>query len=336
MEELWNRYHDKKAGEILAEDEIFWARQEKAEATRGISGRLINHMKDILPNLMGGSADLGPSNKTVMNGAGDFSRENRSGRNIHFGVREIAMTAIGNGLMLHGGLRSYVATFFVFSDYCKPMARLSAIMGVPLTYIFTHDSIGVGEDGATHEPIEQLAMYRSLPNFHVFRPCDATETEAAWYSAVTSRKTPTALVLTRQNLPVVAGTSRDALKGGYVLSDCEGTPDTILIATGSEVSLAVQAKEVLAAEGLKVRVVSMPCMDLFDEQPEEYKESVLPKAVRRRVGIEALSGYGWERYIGLDGRLIAMTGFGASGPANQLFEKFGFTVENIVNTVHSL
>lgn len=246
------------------------------------------------------------------------------------------MTAIGNGLMLHGGLRAYVATFFVFSDYCKPMARLSSLMGVPLTYVFTHDSIGVGEDGPTHEPIEQLATLRALPNFHVFRPCDATETEAAWYSALTSQKTPTALVLTRQNLAPVAGSSREALKGGYVIDDCEGTPETILIATGSEVAVALKAKELLAAEGRKIRVVSMPCMELFEAQTAEYKESVLPKAVRRRVGVEALSGFGWERYIGLDGKMVCMTGFGASGPAAQLFEKFGFTAENVAETVRSL
>lgn len=336
MEALWNKYHDTKAGEVLAEDEVFWARQEKPEATRSISGTLINHMKDVLPNLVGGSADLGPSNKTAMKGVGDFSAEDRTGRNLHFGVRELAMTAIGNGMMLHGGLRSFVATFFVFSDYCKPMARLSSLMGVPLTFVFSHDSIGVGEDGPTHEPIEQLAMYRAMPNFHVFRPCDATETAAAWYSAVTSQKTPTALILSRQNLAPVAGTSRDALKGGYVVDDCEGTPEAILIATGSEVSLAVQAKEILAAEGMRIRVVSMPCMDVFEEQSGEYKESVLPKAVRKRVGVEALGGFGWERYIGLDGRMVCMNGFGASGPAAQLFEKFGFTAENVAETVRSL
>ena len=336
MEELWKQYHDTDAARCLEEDETFWARQEKAEATRSISGRLLNYAKDKLPNLMGGSADLGPSNKTAMSGVGDFSRENRSGRNLHFGVREMAMTAIGNGMMLHGGLRAYVATFFVFSDYCKPMARLSSLMGVPLTYVFTHDSIGVGEDGPTHEPIEQLATLRALPNFNVFRPCDATETEAAWYSALTSQKTPTALVLTRQNLAPVAGSSREALKGGYVIDDCEGTPEAILIATGSEVSLALKAKELLAAEGRKIRVVSMPCMELFEAQSAEYKEAVLPKAVRRRVGVEALSGFGWERYIGLDGKMVCMTGFGASGPAAQLFEKFGFTAENVAETVRSL
>lgn len=338
MEALWKQYHEGReaAAEAMLADEAIWAANEKAEATRSMSGKIINRLKDLMPNLMGGSADLGPSNKTEMKDVTFFAKDDRLGRNMHFGVREIAMTAIANGMLLHGGVQSYVATFFVFSDYVKPMARLSALMQLPQIFVFSHDSIGVGEDGPTHEPVEQLAMFRSMPNFHVFRPCDATETEAAWYSAVASRKTPTALVLTRQNLAPIAGSSRDALKGGYVIDDCEGTPDAMIIASGSEVSLAVQAKEILAAEGMKIRVVSMPSMDVFEEQSEEYKESVLPKAVRKRVGVEALSGYGWERYIGLDGKMVCMTGFGASGPAAQLFEKFGFTAENVAATVRSL
>lgn len=336
MEALWESYHHADVGAILKGDGQFWAVSGKADATRSLSGKLINRLKDLMPNLIGGSADLGPSNKTVMSGEGDFSKENPAGRNLHFGVRELAMAAIGNGIMLHGGLRAYVATFFVFSDYTKPMARLSALMGVPLTYVFTHDSIGVGEDGPTHEPIEQLAMLRSMPNFHVFRPCDEAETQAAWYSAVTSAHTPTALVLTRQNLAPVGGNAEGALKGGYVLKDCEGTPDLILIATGSEVSLAVEAKEILEKEGKKVRVVSMPCMDLYEEQTEEYKESVLPKAVRARVAVEALGDFGWGRYIGLDGAAVTMTGFGASAPAAQLFEHFGFTAEHVAEVARSL
>lgn len=238
--------------------------------------------------------------------------------------------------MLHGGLRSYAATFFVFSDYMKPMARLSALMGLPMTYILTHDSIGVGEDGPTHEPVEQLAMLRSIPNFHVFRPCDAGETAAAWYSAITSENTPTALVLTRQNLPVMEGTGKDALKGGYVLSDCEGIPEVILIASGSEVDLAMKSKDALKAEGMKVRVVSMPCMELFDEQPAEYKESVLPVSVKKRVAIEAGTDFGWGRYVGLEGAYVTMKGFGASGPASRLFEHFGFTVDHVLETVKAL
>ena len=285
---------------------------------------------------MGGSADLGPSNKTIMSGAGDYSAQERGGRNLHFGVRELAMTAIGNGLMLHGGMRAYVATFFVFSDYTKPMARLSALMKVPLTFVFTHDSIGVGEDGPTHEPVEQLAMFRSIPNFHVFRPCDAVETAAAWCSAIASEKTPTALVLSRQNLPAVKGSSRDAVRGAYVLDDCEGTPDLILMASGSEVALTLGAKAELEKEGKKVRVVSMPSMEVFEEQTAEYKESVLPGAVRKRVAVEALSGFGWHRYVGLDGALITMDGFGASAPSGKLFEHFGFTIEHVVAAAKAL
>lgn len=338
METLWKQYHEgRKAGaEAVLADEGIWAANEKAEATRSLSGKVINRLKDFFPNLMGGSADLGPSNKTEMKDAGFFSKDNRKGRNMHFGVRELGMTAVANGMLLHGGLKTFVATFFVFSDYVKPMARLSALMQIPQIFVLTHDSIGVGEDGPTHEPIEQLAMFRSMPNFNVFRPCDAVETAAAWYSAISSEKTPTALVLSRQNLDSVKGSSREALKGGYVLDDCEGTPDLILIATGSEVGLAVKAKAVLEAEGTNVRVVSMPCMDLFEQQSKEYRESVLPNAVRKRVAIEALSGFGWDKYVGLDGATVTMSSFGASAPANQLFEHFGFTVEHIVNTAKGL
>ena len=336
MEALWEKYHGEVNAEDLMEKAELWLAKDKADATRSLSGKMINLLKEELPNMIGGSADLGPSNKTVMNGAGDFSAETPEGKNIHFGVRELAMAAIGNGLMLHGGLKAYVATFFVFSDYVKPMARLSALMNLPLTYVFTHDSIGVGEDGPTHEPIEQLAMLRAMPNFNVFRPCDATETSAAWLSAITSKKTPTALVLTRQNLTPMAGSSKDALKGGYVIDDCEGTPEVILIASGSEVELAVKAKAELTNEGMKVRVVSMPCMELFEAQSAEDKESVLPKAIRKRVAIEALTDFGWGKYVGLDGAYVTMKGFGASGPAAKLFEHFGFTVENVVNTVKSL
>ncbi|MCI8268974.1 MAG: transketolase [Lachnospiraceae bacterium] len=339
LEALWKQYYEdgaKKAAEKLLADEAFWKNGEKADSTRNISGRILNQIKDMLPNLIGGSADLAPSNKTNMKDAGDYSCENRQGRNLHFGVRELAMTAIGNGLVLHGGLRAFVATFFVFSDYTKPMARLSALMKLPLTFVFTHDSIGVGEDGPTHEPVEQLAMLRALPNFHVFRPCDAAETAAAWYCAVASEKTPTALVLSRQNLPPMIGSGKGALRGGYILDDCEGTPDLILIASGSEVSLAVQAKAELVKDGQKVRVVSMPSMEVFEEQTEEYKESVLPKAVRRRVAVEALSGFGWNKYTGLDGALVTMDGFGASGPAEKLMEHFGFTAEHVVEVARSL
>ena len=337
MKELWDTYYDENLAEKVCDDADFWAYDDKADATRNLSGKMINRIKDRMPNVIGGAADLSPSTKTYMKDEGDFSAENYAGRNMHFGVRELAMTAIGNGIMLHGGLRAFVSTFFVFSDYTKPMARLSSIMGVPLTFVFTHDSIGVGEDGPTHEPIEQLAMWRAMPNFHMFRPADATETAAAWYSAITSKRTPTALALTRQNLPQIEGTSREALKGGYIVQDSKkAVPDAIIIASGSELSLAVEAKKVLAEDGIDVRVVSMPCMDLFEEQSAEYKESVLPKAVRKRVAVEALSDFGWGRYVGLDGATVCMEGFGASGPAAQLFEKFGFTAERVAETVKSL
>ena len=336
MKTLWDEYKDEtKAGKLL-DDEDFWSYDEKADATRNLSGKVLNKLSAKLPTLFGGSADLAPSNKSYVNGAGDYSAENYAGRNVHFGVRELAMTGIGNGLVLHG-LKAYVSTFFVFSDYVKPMARLASLMEIPLTFILTHDSIGVGEDGPTHEPIEQLAEFRAMPNFNVFRPADATETIAAWYSAVTSKETPTALVLTRQNLPQLAGSSKEALKGGYVVADSsKETPDAIIIASGSEVSLSIEAKEALAKEGVDVRVVSMPCMDIFEKQPLEYQEKVLPKAIRARVAVEALSEFGWGKYVGLDGKTVCLDRFGASAPADVLFKEFGFTVDNVVKAVKSV
>ena len=334
MKELWDTYHDKKRAEKLWDNAEFWKVPEKAEATRSLSGKLINIMKEELPNMFGGAADLAPSTKTYMADMGDYSKENPSGNNIHFGIRELAMAAIGNGIALHGGLRPFVSTFFVFSDYVKPMARLSALMGLPLTYVLTHDSIGVGEDGPTHEPIEQLAMFRAMPNFTVYRPADATETAAAWYYAATSEKTPTALVLSRQNLPQLEGSGREALKGGYVVAkETKAVPDAIVIASGSEVQLGIEAKKILAEEGVDIRVVSMPSMDVFEQQSQEYKEEILPKNVRARVAVEALSGFGWDKYTGLDGEIISMKSFGASAPGNLLFEHFGITTEAVVAAV---
>ena len=333
MKALWDEFKDENKAEKLLDDEDFWSYDEKADATRNLSGKVLNKLSAKLPTLFGGSADLAPSNKSYVGGVGDYSAENYAGRNVHFGVRELAMTGIGNGLVLHG-LKAYVSTFFVFSDYVKPMARLASLMEIPLTFVLTHDSIGVGEDGPTHEPVEQLAEFRAMPDFNVFRPADATETIAAWYSAVTSKKTPTAIVLTRQNLPQLAGSSKEALKGGYVVADSsKEKPDAILIASGSEVSLSIEAKEMLAKEGVDVRVVSMPCMDIFEKQPLEYKEKVLPKAVRARVAVEALSEFGWGKYVGLDGKTICLDRFGASAPADVLFKEFGFTVENVVKAV---
>jgi transketolase len=334
MKKLWDQYHNKDAAKDLIDNEEFWAFEDKADATRNLSGQVINKIKDHLPNFIGGSADLSPSTKTLMKDEGSFSKDNYSGRNLHFGVRELAMAGIGNGMALHGGLKAYVSTFFVFSDYLKPMARLAALMNLPLTYVLTHDSIGVGEDGPTHEPIEQLAMLRAMPNFTVYRPADATECIAAWYYAITSSETPTALVLSRQNLPQLKGSSKEALKGAYIIADSDKeTPDAIIIGTGSEVQLGVAAKEELLKEGIDVRVVSMPSMDVFEKQSDEYKESILPKNVRARVAVEALSYFGWDRYVGLDGAIVAMDSFGASAPANILFDKFGFTVDNVVKAV---
>ncbi len=328
----WEKFHAPVDAEQLMDDEAFWAYEDKAQATRNLSGVMINRIKDLVPQLIGGSADLAPSNKTMMNGESDFSKDNYAGRNLHFGIRELAMAAMANGITLHGGLRTYVATFFVFSDYTKPMMRLASLMNIPVTYVLTHDSIGVGEDGPTHEPIEQLAMLRAMPNLNVFRPADATETAAGWYLAITADKTPTALVLTRQNLPQLAGSSKEALKGAYVVSEAKDAAnmDGILMASGSEVSLAVDAQAELAKEGLDVRVVSMPCLDLFEQQSDAYKASVLPKNVRARVSVEALSDFGWGKYVGLDGASICMEGFGASAPGPLLFKKFGFTVEHVV------
>ena len=333
---LWDSYFGEIPMEKLDSAE-FWDWDDAPQATRNISGKILNRLKEFVPNLIGGSADLAPSNKTVIEGSGYLEAGDYKGRNIHFGVRELAMAGETNGMLLHGGIRPYCATFFVFSDYTKPMARLSALMNIPTTYIFTHDSIGVGEDGPTHEPIEQMAMLRSMPNFHAFRPADATETIAAWYSAMTSKTTPTALILTRQNLPQLAGSSREALKGGYIIRDSKkDVPDCILIASGSEVSLAIAAAEKLLVDGIDARVVSMPCMDIFEEQSAEYKNHILPKNVTKRVAIEALSTFGWERYTGLDGAVIGMTSFGASAPQDKLFEKFGFTVDRVVEVVKSL
>lgn len=334
LKALWLQYHRETGVKEKLDSDAFWACEQKPDATRSLSGNILNKLKDIMPNLIGGSADLAPSNKTEMKGKGDFSKEDYAGRNLHFGVRELAMAAIANGIALHGGLRAYIATFFVFSDYVKPMARLAALMGLPVTYVLTHDSIGVGEDGPTHEPIEQLAMLRAMPGFVVFRPADAVETAAAWYYAVSSKDTPTALVLTRQKLPIQKSSSKEALKGAYILEkETKDVADGIIMATGSEVALAVKAREALLAENIDVRVVSMPSVDLFEKQSDAYKESVLPRKIKARVAVEAAADFGWGKYVGLDGKTVTMQGFGASAPADVLFKKFGFTVENVVKAM---
>lgn len=334
--EKYLSYHDMKKVLDLLHDKALWEKAEKAEATRNSSGEILQILKDRVPNLFGGSADLAPSTKTEMKGEGFFSKDNRLGKNIHFGVRELAMAGIANGILLHGGYRSYASTFFVFSDYIKPMARLAALMKLPQIYILTHDSIGVGEDGPTHEPIEQLAMLRSTPNFRVFRPADRQETAAAWFSALSSTDCPTAIVLSRQNLPQLCQDGKEALKGAYILSDSEKTPEIIFIATGSELELAEKAGEVLREEGKAVRVVSMPSMEIFEMQSEEYKEKILPSSVEKRISVEALSSFGWGKYVGLKGRSLSMDSFGASAPAKELFNHFGFTVENLLKLARSL
>lgn len=297
----------------------------KDMATRAISGEVLNKIAKEDIHIFGGSADLGPSNKTMLKGEEYFSADNRSGRNLTFGVRENAMGAITNGMLLQGGLRTYAATFLVFSDYLKPTIRLAALMNIPNVYIFTHDSIGVGEDGPTHEPIEHLAMLRSIPGVIVLRPADGRETAASLNLAFNSKNTPIVLALSRQNLPQLENSSREVNKGAYIIKKEEGELEKIVIATGSEVSLALEA-----AEGLKgVRVVSMPSMELFDAQSSEYKEKILPSNITKRISLEALSSFGWHKYIGMKGMAISIDTFGASGKGSEVFERFGFTKENI-------
>ncbi len=333
--ELAAEYKTVMAGKMPNFDEIedLYA-FEKPMATRQTSAVVLNKLAARIPQLMGGSADLGPSNLSEMKNTdsvqyGTFAPADFAGRNMHFGIREHAMAAIANGMQLHGGIQAYCATFFVFSDYCKPAMRLSALMKQPVTYIMTHDSIGVGEDGPTHQPVEQLIMLRSIPGLKVYRPADGKETAAAWVSALKGNE-PTALVLTRQNLPQYENSGKQALFGGYVLEDCAGVPDVLLIGTGSEVELCVKAKAELAAQGVNARVISIPCFEEFEKQSAEYKDSVLPAAIKARVCVEAGSPYSWYKYAGDCGEIVAMDTFGASAPAGVLFPHFGFTVENVV------
>ncbi|MDD3930766.1 MAG: transketolase [Eubacteriales bacterium] len=338
--DLFNRYQKafpEKAGELnrclnmdtpdLLSDEAFWS-FSGSQATRSTSGVCLNRLAERLPNLIGGSADLAPSNKSVVKETGWFAPEHYEGANIHFGVREHAMAAAANGMALYGGLRPYCATFFVFSDYLKAALRMSALQNLPVMYVLTHDSIGVGEDGPTHEPIEHLASLRSIPNVTVYRPADGKETAAAYLYALQNNG-PTCMVLSRQNLPTFDKTGPDALKGGYVLEDSDKI-DLILIATGSEVELAMNAAKTLKDKGVGVRVVSMPSMEVFERQSEAYRESVLPGTIRNRIAIEAGTDMPWYRYVGLDGRVIGINHFGASAPGELLFEKFGFTESRVV------
>lgn len=308
-----------------------------SQATRNSSQDALNAAAKVLPTFLGGSADLAHSNMTYIKEDGLQDDTHRLNRNIQFGVREFAMGTILNGMALHGGLRVYGGTFFVFSDYVKAAVRLSALQGLPVTYVFTHDSIAVGEDGPTHEPIEHLAGLRAIPNLNVLRPADARETQAAWYLALKSQSTPTALILTRQNLTVEAGTDFDKVaKGAYVVYETAGGFDTILLASGSEVNLAVAAAKELEAQGEKVRVVSVPSTDIFDAQDAAYKEEILPNAVRRRVAIEMAATQSWYKYVGLDGAVIGIDKFGASAPAAKVMEEYGFTVAHVIEVVKNL
>ena len=332
LKALWDKFFCNDYSALL-NDEDLWTVDDKPQASRALGGKVLNKLADRIPNLIGGSADLAPSNKSYMNDKGDFSKKDRSGRNMHYGVRELAMAGISNGMLLHGGLRSYCATFFVFSDYTKPMARLSALMNIPQIFMFTHDSIGVGEDGPTHEPVEQLTMLRSMPNFNVWRPCDATETVASWVAAISSEKTPSALVLSRQNLMPLTTSSKEALKGAYIVAkESKDKPDVIIMASGSEVELGIKAKDELASEGIDARVVSVPCLDVFLTQDKAYRDSILLPDVEARVAIEAGSSYSWGKLCGINGGYVTMDTFGASGKPSMLMEKFGFTVANVVAT----
>ncbi|MBR4503243.1 MAG: transketolase [Clostridia bacterium] len=324
----WDKWHSCELGDEVLLNGDLWKFEGKA-ATRATGGEMINRLAALIPNLVGGSADLAPSNKTNIKGGGDYGPDNRLGRNFHFGIREHAMAAICNGMALHGGLRVYCGTFFVFSDYMKHSMRLAALMGLPVTYVLTHDSIGVGEDGATHEPIEHLAALRSMPGFLTFRPADGHETCAGWLAALTMGK-PTALVLTRQNLPTYDESDGRALKGGYILKKEKGEkPDVVLLASGSEVEQAVAARDILAGKGIDARVVSMPCMELFNAQSAEYRDSVIPADVRARVAMEAGATMPWYRYVGLDGSVIGLDHYGDSAPAATLFKEFGITAEHM-------
>ena len=310
-------------------------------ATRGAAGKTLNAIGPKLPELIGTDADLSCSTKGHLNDAGSFEGQGGSGRNVHMGVREHAMTAAVNGMLLHGGVRAFTSTFFCFSDYMRPAIRLAALSKLPAVYVWTHDSIGVGEDGPTHQPVEQLMSLRAMPNLHMIRPCDAAEACEAWRAALLRRSGPTGLVLSRQGLPVL---DREALapasglaRGAYVLSDPTGAaPAAILIASGSEVSIALEAQQKLAAEGLAVRVVSMPCWELFEDQDESYRESVLPVSVRARVSVEAGTTFGWQRWVGDTGLSVGIDRFGASAPGDVNFEKLGVHAEAVCSSVRSL
>ena len=315
--EQFNREISGKTVELDAVPQL-WSKPEKPDAVRNESGAILNKLSVVVPNLVGGSADLSPSTKTYLKGLGDYGAFNHAGRNLHFGIREHAMAAICNGIKLHGGMEVFCSTFFVFSDYMRNAIRMSALMNINVIYILTHDSIGVGEDGPTHQPVEHLASLRAMPNLNVFRPADAGEAAAAYVTALRG-KSPTCIVCSRQNLPQLDADGKMALRGGYIVSDCK-KPDLILMASGSEVHLVLEAKKVLEAEGVNVRVISMPCMEVFDKQ----------------IAVEAGVSMPWMKYVGLEGDTVCMDSFGVSGKPEDLFRHFGFTVENIVQKAHDM
>ncbi len=326
-------FYEMTIPEKLLEDDILWAELSKRDATRNTGGRMINALSQELPNLMGGSADLNGSTKTYLKNRGDFTAGDHSGNNLFFGVREHAMAGILNGIALHGGFRAYGATFLSFADYMKPSIRLSALMKIQVVYVFTHDSIGVGEDGPTHQPIEQVAMLRSIPGLKVFRPADGKETGIAWVEAL-KYQGPSAIILTRQSVPCLEGVNKTAHYGAYILKKEGGVkPDLILMATGSEVQLALDVAKALEGFNVAARVVSMTSWDHFLSQPEAYQEEVLPARIKKRVSIEALSTFGWHRFLGFEGLALGLDTFGESGEAGMLFEHFGFTTEKILSKV---
>ena len=330
LEEVLSREDIKR----LSKESFSFKNVGEAQATRNSSQDAINSVAAVLPTFFGGSADLSHSNMTFIKGDNLQDDAHRTERNVQFGVREFAMATVLNGLMLHGGVRVFGGTFFVFSDYLKGALRLSALQNLPVTYVFTHDSIAVGEDGPTHEPIEHLASLRTIPNTYVFRPADATETQAAWYLSQKTNDRPTSIVLTRQNLPILENSSFEKVaKGAYVVYETSADFDTILIATGSEVALAIDVARELEKDGFKVRVVSMPSVELFEEQSKEYKEELLPLNIRRRVSLEMGNSSLWYKYVGLDGLAIGIDKFGASAPANKVIEEYGFTVEAVVEKI---
>jgi transketolase len=339
-EQLYRMQH-RQLPELWDKGVPVFAADPKGLASRESSGKVLNGVAQGVPWLIGGAADLSPSTKTRMTfeGAGDFEADSYAGRNLHFGIREHAMGAIANGLSL-SKIRPYCSTFLIFSDFCKPAIRLGAIMELPVIYIFTHDSIGVGEDGPTHQPIEQLASLRAIPGVMVWRPGDANEVAEAWKFIMKARHTPAVLVLSRQALPTIDrkkyAPASGVQKGAYVLADAgDGKPAAVMLATGSEVGLCLQAYEQLEKEGIKTRVVSMPSWEIFDQQDQAYRDSVIPPSITARVAVEQASTFGWERWVGSGGAIIAMSTFGASAPLKELQKKFGFTLENVVNTVKS-